>query len=413
MLDVWGLFATYGWPPDITSAVDRERRRRIQRLLRAARERGLRLALGLGVYSWGYDRILEADPAVRGRDSEGRPHPHALCDANPRSFDYVKRIVDFTLGEFDFGGVHLESCDLGCCHCPECAGKDGVVGYNARINGKVADYIKARWPDKVVYAITINWAPPFQHFNAVEKRHALELGRRLDCLFDQGHTGYHIAEAERQDFVRQLPCAYGTSGRLWLYPDQRWERDAWFLPYPRRCAAALKQQYAEGVRACLFYQGPVINPGVELTIAVGGRTLADTSRDTEEATAEALEQLYRPKTPDALKRLLALFERAEESYFRQWKAELFQKVWGIPVPGEFKLDQHLFGTSPGPATYLREPCLDAEGRKSYREGLHGVLRDVDALEGRCQDGGRLERIRRGVIVTLNLLNTIRYVLGET
>src|SRR5262245_40166404 len=59
MLDVWGLFATYGWPPDIVSAVDRDRRRRIQRLLRAARERGLRLALGLGVYSWGYDRILE------------------------------------------------------------------------------------------------------------------------------------------------------------------------------------------------------------------------------------------------------------------------------------------------------------------------------------------------------------------
>ena len=33
LLDVWGLFATYGWPPDITSAVDKDRRRRIHKLL--------------------------------------------------------------------------------------------------------------------------------------------------------------------------------------------------------------------------------------------------------------------------------------------------------------------------------------------------------------------------------------------
>ena len=31
LLDVWGLFATYGWPPDILSAVDVERRGRIER----------------------------------------------------------------------------------------------------------------------------------------------------------------------------------------------------------------------------------------------------------------------------------------------------------------------------------------------------------------------------------------------
>src|SRR5205085_2480011 len=37
LFDVWGLFATYGWPVDITSAVDRERRKRINTLLRAAK----------------------------------------------------------------------------------------------------------------------------------------------------------------------------------------------------------------------------------------------------------------------------------------------------------------------------------------------------------------------------------------
>ena len=84
----------------------------------------------------------------------------------------------------------------------------------------------------------------------------VELSRHIDCVFDQGHSGYHVAEGERRDFIKQLHCAYGTSGKL----------------------------------------------------------------------------------------------------------------WGIPVPGEFKLDQNLFGTSPGPATYLKEPCLDAKGRKEYRGG---------------------------------------------
>ena len=123
-LDAWGLFATYGWPPDIASAVDDQRRRRLHRLQDAARQRNIRLVLGLGTYSWGYDKIIEADPAVRGRNPDGTPHAHALCDANPKSFEYVKRIIDFTLGQFDFGAVHLESCDLGCCWCPQCAGKD-------------------------------------------------------------------------------------------------------------------------------------------------------------------------------------------------------------------------------------------------------------------------------------------------
>ena len=66
----------------------------------------------------------------------------------------------------------------------------------------------------------------------------------------------------------------------------------------------------------------------------------------------------------------------------------------------------------GPATYLREPCLDAAGRKEYRRGLRAILAGLPKLEGRCDDAGRLANIRRSVIVTLNLLNTICACLGE-
>jgi hypothetical protein len=411
-LDAWGLFATYGWPPDITGAVDEARRRRLHRLQDAARRRGIRLSLGLGTYSWGYDKIIAADPDVRGRNADGTPHAHAMCDANPKAFDYVKRIIDFTLGQFDFGAVHLESCDLGCCHCPRCAGKDGVVAYNVRINRKTADYIKQKWPDKVVYVITINWVPAGRQFDDAELAQVVELSKHVDCVFDQGHTGYHVPESRRRAFISELHCAYGTSGRLWLYPDTRWDRASYFLPYPRRAGAALVQEFADGVRGCLYYQGPVTNAGQELMIALGGRILSDTRRAPEAVLAEVLERLYRPRDAEAARRLGRVVELAEDSYFSQWSEARFRAAWHIGTPGEFKLDQGLWGTSPGPATYLQGPCLDASGRKEYRRGLRAILAELPKLEGRCDDGGRLASIRRSAIVTLNLLNTVCSCLGE-
>src|SRR5262245_57608100 len=143
LLDVWGLFATYGWPRDIAGALTEERRARIERLIRAAKDRGMGISLGLGTYSWGYDRIIAEDPEVRGKNPNGSPHPHAMCDAHPRAFEYLRKIIDFALERFDFAAVHLESCDLGCCWCPHCAGKDGVVAHNVRINRKTAEHIRS------------------------------------------------------------------------------------------------------------------------------------------------------------------------------------------------------------------------------------------------------------------------------
>jgi len=412
MLDVWGLFATYGWPTDIVSALDEGRRRRIHRLLDAAKQRGIKIMLGLGTYSWGYDKIIEADPAVRGKNPDGKPHAHAMCDANPKAFDYVKRIIDFVLGEFDFGGVHLESCDLGCCHCPQCAGRDGVVGYNVRINTKTADYIRQRWPDKTIYVITINWIPAGKHFNAEEKARVIELSRHVDCVFDQGHCGSQVNEAERREFISKMHCAYGTSGKLWLYPNARWDRSSFFMPYTQRAGQAIREQYQEGVRGCMYYQGPVNNPGTEANIAVGGRILSDTRRDPADVLAEVIDLYYKPSDAPTRQAIVDIFRRAEDGYFSEWKEEPFRKTRGTPIPGEFMLDHHLFGTFPGPATYLAEPYLDAKGRKAYRTVLTSILSDLPRLIGKCKDDGRLRKIQTACIITGNLLSTVAYAKGE-
>ena len=166
------------------------------------------------------------------------------------------------------------------------------------------------------------------------------------------------------------------------------------------------------MRGCLYYQGPVTNAGQELMIALGGRVLAAPRRKLDGVLEEVLTTLYKPRDAEALGRLARVVELAEESYFGQWSEPLFRKVWQVGTPGEFKLDQGLWGTSPGPATFLKEPCLDAKGRREYRKGLRAVLAELPKLAGRCDDGGRLANIERSAIVTLNLLNTVCSCLGE-
>jgi hypothetical protein len=157
----------------------------------------------------------------------------------------------------------------------------------------------------------------------------------------------------------------------------------------------------------MFYQGPVSNPGAEVNIAFGGRVLSDTRRSVEDTLAEVIELYYKPKTAGVRAKLVDVFLRAEEAYFSNWarQRELFLKLYGY-VPGEFKLDQNLWGTSPGPATFLKEPMLDAAGRQEYKQGLMSILAELPGLESCCDDRGRLARIKRGIIFTLNLINTI-------
>jgi hypothetical protein len=137
----------------------------------------------------------------------------------------------------------------------------------------------------------------------------------VDSILDQGHHGQYIKQAERKAFIERLHCKFGTSGGFWVYPPFRCHRQRWFLPYTQKTGAHIKQLYADGGRTTLYYQGPITNPGVEVNIAFGGKIMSDTSRRVEDVLAEVLEELYQPKTPAALAKLVETFQLAENGYF--------------------------------------------------------------------------------------------------
>ena len=412
-LDAWGLFATYGYPPDVASAfADKERRNQVSRLLTAGAGRGMKYLFGMGLFSWGYDEIIKADPEVQGRSASGQPLAHVMCGAKEKAWRYVEKILDLALGQFDFCGVHLESADLGWCDCPECGGKYGRVGYNVRLNVRAADYVKRKWPGKIVTCIPINWVPldKRRHFDDAELAEIAQLGKHVDCLMDQGWTGLFVPDEKRKDFIKRLGCHYGTSAGLWVYHCVRWNRDSYFLPHPKRTAAAIKRHYDDGARACMFYQGPMVNPGVEINTAAAGRMLSDVGRSIEDVLAEVIDLYYRPGSPAARKKLAEIVLRAEDAYFGQWDPKAFASR-NVPMPGELHLTG-LFDETPGAATYLMEPYLTGDGRRAYQKELAAILRELAALEGSCGDEGRLGRIQKAITSTLVLVDTIRRAKGE-
>ena len=404
-LDVWGLFATYGYPPDIKSAFQEEGRvRMVRRLIRAAEKLDMQVMFGMGLLSWGYDQILQDNPGVRGVDAEGKPHAHALCGAEEESWSYVEKILDCTLNNFEFGGVHLESCDLGCCMCTECAGKDGQVGYNVRMNSRAAQYIKGRWPHLTVTAIPSNWlkanAGPF---TPEEENHVVGMGGHIDCFMDQGWRGTYVAPERRKAFISRLQCTYGTSGGVWMYHCARRNRLSYFMPYPKRAGAAIKEHYEDGARGSMIYQGPMINPAVEVNTAVAGRLLVCTQRDVQDALEEVIEVYYHPRSADARRGVAQVFCMAEDAFFDSWSEELKKDPHR---PGEFYLER-LFGDSPQRTLYL-EQCLTPQGRESYRKGLIAVLDRLSSLDGQCRDEGRLGRIKTGIISAIVDIENIGY-----
>ena len=415
-IDIAGLLSTYAWPVDIKSVATADRNRRVNKILKAAHERNMKvICFPAGIMSWGFDEIIKHDPAVR-TDS-----PHLMNPLREESWGWTRKVFDFMIDNYEIDGIHLEAADQGRCNTQECLEKwPNDVAYYSYQTARVADYIRAKRPELILTAILLGWGSWGKDFTDEEKDRLVELSRSVDCMFDQGHRQTYIPQEKRREFIQRLHCDYGTSGGIWVYPPQRWERSRWFLPYTIRTGNHIKELYEDGGRGIMYYQGPTLNPSTEVNIAFGGRIMSDTGKDVGEVLAEVLESLYRPKTTAAHRQLVDIFQRAENVYFDQWPDAKILEYGGhtiipkriTPPPGEVHLTT-LLGVSPGPATYLTEPFLDTEGRIAYKEGLVSILKDISKIENDFRDEGRIKRIQKCISNALVDVNTIGMVNNET
>jgi hypothetical protein len=397
--DVFGLFTSYAWPLDIRSAVDQERGLRVRSILDYAHDKGIRVVCGLGVYSWGFDEIIARDPGVKGTN------PRAMCASRDASWDWMTKVIDFVLHEFEVDGFHLESADQGRCECSDCQGWSNAE-YHCRINTLTAQYVRTLRGDALLSANLVGLVPWGSTLDREDRGHFVELSRHLDAIVDPGHVGTgFIADDDIEEFIQSLHCDFGTSGGAWVYPPQRWDRLRWFLPYTKRTGAHLRRLYAVGGRAVDYYMGPTINPGVEMSIAYGGRLLSNVERSDVEILSELVDELYRPRDASATAELVSIFRRAEAAYYDNFDPHAPRTA---DVPGELHLEP-LFGSQAGPAIYLAGTRPDDQpfsggGLAAYRAALVELSDDVARLEGRVGDSSRLGRIAtclRGVIADID------------
>ena len=414
--DIFGLLVGHDWPPDVISALKDGRKELVEKMIDMAHDRGIKIIYGLGVYSWGFDKIIQYDPSVRGSN------PSAMCGSKPESKKWQERIVDLIASNFDIDGFHLESSDQGRCYCQECS-KENDVQYYSRLNSQTAEYIRSKWPDKVLLVNDCGYMPWGDYVLREDYKYLFNLSKHINIFIDNGNHGLFIRVEDRKDFISGMRCDFGSAGGFWVYPPQRWNRLRWFLPYINRTGNFLKSLYNDGGKACEFYMGPTINPGVEANIMFGGLLLSNVERDNKDILCEVINKLYKPKTNVACNDLLDIFIHAEDAFFSNWLPDTkpfklptkfasdvktlmnwSQKTPERTLPGELFLEP-LVGNKAGDPIYLINN-MNSDGRKKYKSELEIIENDINKFGNEFIDHGRIERIK---ICINSVINDLEFI----
>jgi len=418
-IDLFGLLTNRDWPQDIETVISSDRKALVDRLIEIVHSHNLELIYGLGVYSWGFDTIIQNNPEVRGTN------PSTMCGSREKARVLMEKVIDFVGENFAVDGYHLEAADQGRCRCEDCSKEDDITYYN-RLNQQTATSIRTRWPEKILLVNTSGYLPWGDWIPAEDFHSVFDLGRTIDIFIDGGNHGQFIYEEDRQQFIAQLPCEYGTSGGFWIYPPQRWDRLRWFLPYFMKSAAHLRQLYLYGSRSCELYLGPLNNPGTEMTLFCLGRFLQDVDQNPLDLLEAAAEEIYQIHNPVQRHIFVELFHDAEMAFFNH---SFPHRLTNLPekysdgidtlfpwskmhqeraIPGEFFLDS-LLGEYPPFPVYLALH-MNREGRLRYRKELGKLLKMVKSL---LVIGGKswyrvrsIERCIQNVIQDLDMIHAI-------
>ena len=381
---IWGLFVSRRWPVPLAQAVDAQRRRRIQELLDAAHERGIQILSGLGVYSWGFEEIIEKFPQV----SKGSPR--VMCASVPESEKWMQQVVDFVLSDFDLDGVQMQSADQNRCQCSECQ-KLGEVEYHAMLNDNTAQYIRSKWRDKI---ITVNnWGLSFA--NPDDMPNLQRMTKAVDILIDYNNS----AHSYRKQLIGNLDCAYGTLAGVSVGPPQRWERTKWLLPTTTTNVPYLRTLHDDGGRAVEQFTVALSNPGGEVTLRFSGKLLSDVNRSPDAILREAIEECFEPKDSATTDGLMEVFQRAENGFFSN-SGRNYGSV------GLFYIDGGLFPGEQGDReTYLLRMSVD--DLNNYEREMQTALGQLEQIRSGIGKMNKWEYIRQSLNTVLSDIKRLR------
>ena len=373
-LCIWGLYVSRAWPVDIHSAVTPERAKLIDRLIADAHAKSIRVISGLGVYSWGFDEILNARPHLRKTSNKS-----TMCGSEEESWEWMRKVIDFVFTRFPIDGVSMQSADQGRCTCDQCK-RYSETEYHARLNIRCADYIRSKYPGKQV-AVS-GWGMRFA--DPASLPHLVELSNHIDYLIDVRDSSREHEPALRKQIASSLKCAFGTLGGPQVEPPQHWERDRWFLPTCRANATHLNELYGDGGRACEWFYHILANPGDELSTWVVGKTLAEPATPWRKHFDSSIEQIYGTTKTSVRDGLGEAFLAAEDAYLRH-----------IPkFCGTISMEP-LVSSKPGPPVYLTKR-LNASQRAEYAASLRTVRALFAKLQPEVPEKKRIAFIVRAI-----------------
>jgi hypothetical protein len=369
---VWGFYVSRSWPLDIASAVPPERGALVGQLIDAAHEQGIRVYTGLGVYSWGFEEIIRANPRL------SRGNPNAMCASQPESWDWMRKVIDFAMTKFPVDGASLQSADQGRCKCDQCR-RWTDTEYHTRLDIRVSEYIRVHWPGKTV-AVS-GWGMRFDDPQSLPA--LVEMSRRIDYLIDVRDSARQRDPSWRRKLIAKLECGFGTLGGPQVEPPQHFSRDRWFLPTVRRDGEHMSELYSEGGRACEYFFHILENPGDEISLWVAGKTLSAPAVPWREHLAASIEELYGTSRRSATDALGEIFLRAEDAYLRHLPSLRSGTISIEPL-----VEDH-----PGPPVYVTKQ-LNADQRAQYRDEMKSISANLRKLAPDLPEKTRIAKIAR-------------------
>lgn len=382
-ITLWGLYASHAWAVPLKLSLEPRRRRLIDRILNEADKHGIKVLYGLGVYSWGFEEIINHDPATarnEGRMAWGAFQPDngvAMCYHSESARHWMRDIVDLCVKVVGTQGFGFQSGDLGRCYCSQCR-RMSDSEYHARVIDETAEYIKRQHPKQVLGLSA--WGVDLGCGAEALK----PLTRHLDFLTDVTDQSARKGRDYRRSLTAQLPCALGSLGGAVIVPPQRWPRDRWFLPHAEMTASSIRSLHEDGGRAFEFFMGPMVNPQFGIMTRFVGLLLKDPEQSCEQALAQVVEDLCAPVNAGVTAEIVRWLIEVERAYITRV---------GDISGGEFDFEP-LKGENAGEPIYLTR--LSAEAIAGYASDLERLSKQLPALGARCRRPQELQLIGRCV-----------------